>query len=160
MRRRREKGSSGGGMGRDDRLHSTKGSNEMLRTKEQYHEDMFAMKPNIFIGGERVGRDDHRLRPGINVLDVTFDLAQDPEWKGLATAISPITGEEISRWAHLPQSPYDLMQKQKLIRLSARRVGGCSCLLYTSDAADDLLCVDLGGRRIIKKKKKKSNINQ
>eukprot|EP00657_Telonema_sp_P-1_P006681 TRINITY_DN2604_c0_g1_i3.p1 TRINITY_DN2604_c0_g1~~TRINITY_DN2604_c0_g1_i3.p1 ORF type:complete len:180 (-),score=32.42 TRINITY_DN2604_c0_g1_i3:46-585(-) len=31
------------------------------------------------------------------------------------------------------------------------------CLLYTSDAADDLLCVDLGGRRIIKKKK---NINQ
>src|SRR5680860_1880261 len=24
-----------------------------------------------------------------------------------------------------------------------------TCLLYTSDAADDLLCVDLGGRRII-----------
>ena len=30
---------------------------------------------------------------------------------------------------------------------------GYNCLLYTSDAADDLLCVDLGGRRIIKKKK-------
>src|SRR5665811_2586557 len=30
----------------------------------------------------------------------------------------------------------------------------CSlCLLYTSDAADDLTRVDLGGRRIIKKKK-------
>src|SRR5665811_2627293 len=28
------------------------------------------------------------------------------------------------------------------------------CLLYTSDAADDLTRVDLGGRRIIKKKKK------
>ena len=35
-----------------------------------------------------------------------------------------------------------------------------SCLLYTSDAADDLLCVDLGGRRIIKKKtQKKHNYN-
>src|SRR5450756_142871 len=33
--------------------------------------------------------------------------------------------------------------------------GAMICLLYTSDAADDLLCVDLGGRRIIKKKKKK-----
>src|SRR5680860_1854045 len=35
------------------------------------------------------------------------------------------------------------------------------CLLYTSDAADDLLCVDLGGRRIIKKKNKniKKNIS-
>eukprot|EP00657_Telonema_sp_P-1_P006356 TRINITY_DN24782_c0_g1_i1.p1 TRINITY_DN24782_c0_g1~~TRINITY_DN24782_c0_g1_i1.p1 ORF type:complete len:146 (-),score=18.13 TRINITY_DN24782_c0_g1_i1:6-443(-) len=32
-----------------------------------------------------------------------------------------------------------------------------TCLLYTSDAADDLLCVDLGGRRIIKKKKKKKH---
>ena len=31
-----------------------------------------------------------------------------------------------------------------------------NCLLYTSDAADDLLCVDLGGRRIIKKNKKKT----
>ena len=27
-----------------------------------------------------------------------------------------------------------------------------ACLLYTSDAADDLPCVDLGGSRIIKKK--------
>ena len=38
---------------------------------------------------------------------------------------------------------------------SAQLVAGrCArtCLLYTSDAADDLLCVDLGGRRIIKKK--------
>ena len=26
------------------------------------------------------------------------------------------------------------------------------CLLYTSDAADDLLCADLGGRRNIQKK--------
>ena len=30
-----------------------------------------------------------------------------------------------------------------------------ACLLYTSDAADDLLCVDLGGRRVIKKKHNK-----
>ncbi|VTU50023.1 cysteine synthase [Lactobacillus rhamnosus GG] [Lacticaseibacillus rhamnosus] len=30
-----------------------------------------------------------------------------------------------------------------------------TCLLYTSDAADDTPCVDLGGRRSIKKKKTK-----
>ena len=34
-----------------------------------------------------------------------------------------------------------------------------ACLLYTSDAADDLLCVDLGGRRIIKKKKKLTKLS-
>src|SRR5428012_25765 len=31
------------------------------------------------------------------------------------------------------------------------------CLLYTSDAADDLLCVDLAGRRTIKKKRGRSS---
>ena len=38
-------------------------------------------------------------------------------------------------------------------RRALRRRPCRACLLYTSDAADDLLCVDLGGRRIIKKKK-------
>eukprot|EP00658_Telonema_sp_P-2_P053882 TRINITY_DN42617_c0_g1_i1.p1 TRINITY_DN42617_c0_g1~~TRINITY_DN42617_c0_g1_i1.p1 ORF type:complete len:133 (-),score=26.59 TRINITY_DN42617_c0_g1_i1:47-445(-) len=33
--------------------------------------------------------------------------------------------------------------------------GGAICLLYTSDAADEEDSVDLGGRRIIKKKKNK-----
>ena len=36
---------------------------------------------------------------------------------------------------------------------SVSRIKGC--LLYTSDAADDLLCVDFGGRRLFKKKKNK-----
>ena len=31
------------------------------------------------------------------------------------------------------------------------------CLLYTSDAADERSSVDLGGRRIIKKKKQEKN---
>ena len=37
-------------------------------------------------------------------------------------------------------------------RMKIRIFDILSCLLYTSDAADDLLCVDLGGRRITKKK--------
>ena len=38
----------------------------------------------------------------------------------------------------------------------ARRGGVGACLLYTSDAADERSSVDLGGRRIIKKKSKQS----
>ena len=33
--------------------------------------------------------------------------------------------------------------------MSAPRVQAIACLLYTSDAADDSLRVDLGGRRVI-----------
>ena len=47
--------------------------------------------------------------------------------------------------------------ERKLLPLQAlldgdARVHREDCLLYTSDAADDLLCVDPGGRRILKKK--------
>ena len=41
-------------------------------------------------------------------------------------------------------------------QVNQEELAGCQrsncCLLYTSDAADDLLCVDLGGSRIIIKK--------
>ena len=43
----------------------------------------------------------------------------------------------------------DRAQAQAAAKAGARAQ---TCLLYTSDAADDLPCVDLGGRRIIKKK--------
>ena len=35
----------------------------------------------------------------------------------------------------------------------------CFCLLYTSDAADERSSVDLGGRRIIKKKKERNEVD-
>ena len=45
-------------------------------------------------------------------------------------------------------------QKATYLFPTATKASTEACLLYTSDAADDLLCVDLGGRRIIKKKTK------
>ena len=39
-------------------------------------------------------------------------------------------------------------------RITPSRGMSYGCLLYTSDAADDLLCVDRGGRGTIKQKKK------
>ena len=45
-----------------------------------------------------------------------------------------------------------MVLKRLLRHVGAERIIGC--LLYTSDAADERSSVDLGGRRIIKKKKK------
>ena len=44
-----------------------------------------------------------------------------------------------------------------LARRPLHRVRLAGCLLYTSDAADERSSVDLGGRRIIKKKKNVAN---
>ena len=48
------------------------------------------------------------------------------------------------------------MQTAELARAGSElvRITVNTCLLYTSDAADERSSVDLGGRRIIKKKKK------
>ena len=83
------------------------------------------MKKNVYVGGERVGRDNSNLMPGTNVMKTTFELALSSDWEGVITAKSSLTGKKINRFTHLPQNPWDLMQKQKMIRLSATRVGGC-----------------------------------
>src|SRR5664279_6536973 len=46
-----------------------------------------------------------------------------------------------------------MFMTSKALSLRVRSPWCCSCLLYTSDAADEEDSVDLGGRRIIKKKK-------
>src|SRR5450756_2806096 len=57
-----------------------------------------------------------------------------------------------------PHGPADVQELGVAVRVRGALHGlavalqAVPCLLYTSDAADDLLCVDLGGRRIIKKK--------
>src|SRR5665811_2424895 len=70
----------------------------------------------------------------------------------------PGSGDETRAWGPPyaeTESAYYLCanRNKRSICLNLKEDRGC--LLYTSDAADDLTRVDLGGRRIIKKKKKK-----
>eukprot|EP00825_Cyclidium_porcatum_P049521 TRINITY_DN8580_c0_g1_i2.p1 TRINITY_DN8580_c0_g1~~TRINITY_DN8580_c0_g1_i2.p1 ORF type:complete len:307 (-),score=42.32 TRINITY_DN8580_c0_g1_i2:89-1009(-) len=53
--------------------------------------------------------------------------------------------------------PSDAGANIKFIPFEEKKKEDKNCLLYTSDAADDMQCVDLGGRRIIKKKKKEKH---
>ena len=54
-----------------------------------------------------------------------------------------------------PTNPYrTIAVAEKLWELGADELAiADTCLLYTSDAADERSSVDLGGRRILKKKK-------
>jgi len=83
------------------------------------------MKPNVYIGEEKVGRDDPRLRGGMNIIRETFDRAYDPEYEDLCTVTSHITGKKINRFCHIHQSKEDLLKRQKMTRLLCHRVGGC-----------------------------------
>src|SRR5665811_455962 len=70
--------------------------------------------------------------------------------------------EGIKSWIETGRIDHDTSHVKDLVELpggAEKDLGGAiahqllTCLLYTSDAADDLTRVDLGGRRIIKKKK-------
>jgi 4-hydroxyphenylacetate 3-monooxygenase/4-hydroxybutyryl-CoA dehydratase/vinylacetyl-CoA-Delta-isomerase len=83
------------------------------------------MKPNIYIGEERVGRDDPRLQGGMQIIKETFDCAYDPDYEDLCVTTSHLTGKKINRFCHIHQSKEDLLNKQMMTRVLCHRVGGC-----------------------------------
>ena len=83
------------------------------------------MKPNIYIGDEKVDRTDFRLKGGMRIMKETFDRAHDPEWEDLCTATSHIIGKKINRFTHINQSEDDLLKKQLMTRRLCHRTGGC-----------------------------------
>jgi len=96
-----------------------------MRTKEQYIEGLSKMKRNLFMNGERIGRDDERFIPAYNVMGTTFELAAKPEYEGFLTATSHLTGKKINRFNHIHQNTEDLHKKQDMTRLYCQVVGGC-----------------------------------
>ena len=80
------------------------------RTSQDYRESLFKMKPNIYIGGQQVGRDDKRLEGALNIISITFDKIDDPEFKNLLTAESHLEGiGTINRFTHKYKSPCEFL---------------------------------------------------
>jgi 4-hydroxybutyryl-CoA dehydratase/vinylacetyl-CoA-Delta-isomerase len=96
-----------------------------MRTYEQYVEDLKKMKPNVYIGDKKVGRDDPRIRGGMRIIKETYDCAYDPDFEDLCTATSHLTGKKINRFCHIHQNKEDLLKKQAMTRVLCHRVGGC-----------------------------------
>ena len=96
-----------------------------MRTYDEYVKALHAMKPNIWIGKERVGRDDPRIKGGMFIIKETYDKAHDPDFEDICTATSHITGKKINRFTHIHQNVDDLLKKQRMTRTLCHRVGGC-----------------------------------
>lgn len=94
-------------------------------TSDEYRERLLAMKPNVYIDGEVVSRADARIQPGMNVIALTYDLAQQEQYEGLFTATSHLDGQKINRFCHIHQSSEDLLKKQEMTRLYCHQTGGC-----------------------------------
>ena len=91
-----------------------------LMTGEQYIESIRKIPMEIYMFGKKVENpvDDPILRPSLNSVRMTYDLAQMPEYQDLMTVVSPETGERINRFTHIHRSTEDLRNKVKMQRLS------------------------------------------
>ena len=98
-----------------------------LMTGEQYVESMRKLNLQVYMFGEKIENpvDDPILRPSLNSVKATYDLAQMPEYEDLMTTTSSITGEKINRFTHIHQSTGDLIKKVKMQILCGQTTAAC-----------------------------------
>ena len=98
-----------------------------MKTPQEYEESLRKMKFNVYLMGEKVANPvDHPIiRPSMNSVMMTYELAQEPEYQDLMTATSHLTGEKINRFCHLHRNTEDLVKKVKMQRLLGQKTGAC-----------------------------------
>jgi 4-hydroxybutyryl-CoA dehydratase/vinylacetyl-CoA-Delta-isomerase len=98
-----------------------------MMTGAQYEESLRKMNFKVYLQGERVENPvDHPIiRPSMNSVKATYELAELPEYEDLMTATSHLTGKKINRFCHLHQSTDDLVKKVKMQRLLGQKTGAC-----------------------------------
>lgn len=98
-----------------------------LKTGEQYEESLRKLKLKVYLQGELVKNvvDHPIIRPSMNSVKMTYELAQQPEYEDLMTATSHLTGKKVNRFCHLHQSTEDLVKKVKMQRLLGQKTAAC-----------------------------------
>jgi len=98
-----------------------------MKTAKQYIDSIRHMNHEIYLFGQRVKSPvDHPIiRPTVNCLAATYELAHQPDYESLLTATSHLTGKKINRFCHIHQSLDDLVNKSKMGRALGAYTGSC-----------------------------------
>ncbi|MBP2656611.1 MAG: abfD [Firmicutes bacterium] len=98
-----------------------------LKTAQQYEESLRKLNFKVYLQGELVKSpvDHPMIRPSMNSVKMTYELAQDPQYADLMTATSHLTGKKVNRFCHLHQSTDDLVKKVKMQRLLGQKTAAC-----------------------------------
>jgi 4-hydroxybutyryl-CoA dehydratase/vinylacetyl-CoA-Delta-isomerase len=109
-----------------------------LMTGEQYVESIRKMNRTIYFQGKKIENpvDDPILRPSMNCLIDTYDMALMPEYEDLMVTTSQFTGEKINRFNNIHRDKEDLNKKVKLHRLMGQRTASCYQRCVITDCAN------------------------
>jgi 4-hydroxybutyryl-CoA dehydratase/vinylacetyl-CoA-Delta-isomerase len=123
----------------------------MMMTGSRYEESLRRLGLKVYLFGERVQNvvDHPLIRPSMNAVALTYDLAHRPEYAEIMTATSHLSGRRINRFTHIHQSADDLMKKSKMGRLLGSLTGCCFQRCVGMDALNALSITtyDLDARR-------------
>ena len=94
-----------------------------IKTREEYIESLRKLDLKVYMFGELVDNPvDHPIiRPSMNSVAMTYELANQDEYKDIMTVKSHLTGEPINRFCHIHQSTDDLVKKIKMQRLMGQK---------------------------------------
>jgi len=98
-----------------------------MMNAEQYEESLRRLNLVVHMFGKRLENvvDNPIIRPSMNAVAKTYELAHRPEHEDIMTATSHITGKKINRFTHIHQNIGDLVKKSKMGRLLGRETGCC-----------------------------------
>jgi 4-hydroxybutyryl-CoA dehydratase/vinylacetyl-CoA-Delta-isomerase len=98
-----------------------------MKTAKQYIDSLRDMNHEIYLFGQRVKSPvDHPIiRPTVNCVAATYELAHKSNYESLLTATSHLTGKKINRFCHIHQSLDDLVNKSKMGRALGAYTGSC-----------------------------------
>lgn len=98
-----------------------------MKTTEQYEQSLRKLDLEVYMFGERVENivDHPIIRPSMNAVAKTYEMAWRPEFEDIMTATSHLTGNKINRFTHIHQSKEDLVKKTKMGRLMGAHTGCC-----------------------------------
>lgn len=98
-----------------------------LMTGAQYLDSIRKLKTKVYMFGKLVDNivDNPIIRPSLNSVAMTYDLAHEAEYEDLMTATSNLTGKKVNRFTHLHQSTDDLRKKVKMQRLLGQKTAAC-----------------------------------
>lgn len=114
-----------------------------MMTAKQYEESLRKLNLVVYMFGQRVENPvDHPIiRPSMNAVAKTYEMAHQPEYADLMTAVSHLSGKRINRFTHIHQSVEDLVKKTKMGRLLGAHTGCCFQRCVGMDALNALSIV-------------------
>ncbi len=115
----------------------------MMMTARQYEDSLRKLDLVVYMFGRRVENpvDCQILRPSMNAVAKTYDMAHEPEFEDIMTAVSHVSGEKINRFTHIHQNTADLVKKTKMGRLLGAHTGCCFQRCVGMDALNALSIV-------------------